>query len=196
MTMAIAAEPDARRDTFYAQVKKQALQPLWLSQNAVAPQGDAQPWLWPWSVVRARMFEACDVMPLGDGGADRRVLSMINPSLPGARGATRTLTAACQLVKAGEEAPTHRHTMAALRFIVEGDGGYTIVDGEPLSMEPGDFLLTPSWTWHGHTHNGTDAMLWLDVLDVPLVRGMNWQFYEEYSEPRSLQRPEKPRDDS
>ena len=195
--MAIAAVPENRLNAFYAQVERQALHPLWLNQNVDAPRADVRPWLWPWSVVRARMLEACEVMPLGgDGGADRRVLTMANPTIQRGAGATRTLTAACQLVKPGEEAPTHRHSMAALRFIIEGDGGDTIVDGEPLSMEPGDFLLTPSWTWHGHTHAGNDSMLWLDVLDVPLVRGMDWQFYEEYSEPRSLQRPTKARDDS
>src|SRR5689334_4743914 len=110
--------------------------------------------------------------------------------------ATRTLTAACQLVLPGEEAPSHRHTMAALRFIIEGSGGCTIVDGQPLSMEPGDVILTPSWTFHGHAHEGTEKMLWLDVLDVPLVRNLDSQFYEEYSQPRTLQRPEKRMDES
>ncbi|HLY67556.1 MAG TPA: cupin domain-containing protein, partial [Chloroflexota bacterium] len=78
----------------------------------------------------------------------------------------------------------------------EGQGGYTVVDGEPLTMEPGDFILTPSWCWHGHAHEGSTNMLWLDVLDVPLVRGMDWVFYQEYAEPRQLQPSEKSRDDS
>ena len=65
----------------------------------------------------------------------------------------------------GEVSPSHRHTNAALRFIIEGDGAYTVVDGQAVSMEPGDFFLTPSWCWHGHTHEGSGPMLWLDVLD-------------------------------
>ncbi len=194
--MAIATPPDARLQAFYERVDKECFHPLWLTENFDAPTRDVRPWLWPWKILRASMLEACEVMPLGgDEGAERRVLSMRNPSLRGP-GPMRTLTAACQLVKPGEEAPSHRHTMAALRFIIEGNGGYTIVDGEPLSMDPGDFILTPSWTWHGHMHEGTEYMLWLDVLDVPLVRTLDLQFYQEYSEPRSLQAPEKPRDDN
>ncbi len=195
--MAVATAPEARVKAFYERVHEQCFHPLWLAENTDAPRGDIRPWMWSWKILRENMLEACEIMPLGgDQGADRRVLTMANPTMERGFGPTRTLTAACQLVLPGEEAPSHRHTMAALRFIIEGHGGYTIVDGEPLSMEPGDFILTPSWTWHGHTHEGSGKMLWLDVLDVPLVRSMDWQFYEEYSEPRRLQKPEKPRDDS
>jgi gentisate 1,2-dioxygenase len=195
--MTVAVETNAQIDAFYERVARRALHPLWLNPNVDAPRSDVRPWLWPWGTLRPSMLEAAEYMPLGvDGGADRRVLTMSNPTLERGQGPTRTLTAACQLVKSGERAPSHRHTMAALRFIIEGSGGCTIVDGEPLSMEPGDFLLTPSWTWHGHTHEGSGDMLWLDVLDVPLVRGMNWQFYEEFAEPRQLQPASKSRDES
>ena len=190
-------EPNARLQAFYERVRRQALNPLWLVQTVGAPTGRVRPWLWPWGILRENMLEACEIMPLGGGdGADRRVLTLVNPTMTGGPWPTRTLIAACQLVLPGEEAPSHRHSMAALRFIIEGNGGYTIVDGEPLSMEPGDFILTPSWTWHGHRHEGTGKMLWLDVLDVPLVRTLDWQFQEEYSEPRSLQAPSKEPDDS
>jgi gentisate 1,2-dioxygenase len=195
--MAIAAEPNTRLQAFYERVQKDSFRPLWLvPELGGQPRGEIRPWLWAWSILRDNMLEACEVMPLGDGGADRRVLSMLNPSMERSMGPTRTLTAACQLVKPGEEAPSHRHSMAALRFIIEGEGGYTIVNGEPLSMEPGDFLLTPAWTWHGHAHEGSRNMLWLDVLDVPLVRANDWQFYEEFSQPKGLQKADKPRDDS
>ncbi len=195
--MTYAIEPNSRLQAFYEKVRKQGLSPLWQAQTHDAPTGKVRPWLWPWETLRANMVEACEIVPLGgEDGAARRVLTLANPTVGGGPWPTRTLTAACQLVLPGEEAPSHRHTMAALRFIIEGTGGYTIVDGEPLSMEPGDFILTPSWTWHGHTHEGMGKMLWLDVLDVPLVRALDCQFYEEYSEPRSLQRPEKPSDDS
>ncbi|MBV9119647.1 MAG: cupin domain-containing protein, partial [Chloroflexi bacterium] len=177
-------------------VGEKALRPLWLApENPPEPHSDVAAWLWSWQDIRAGMIEACDLMPVGEDGADRRVLTMRNPSFNGF-GATKTLSSAVQLVKPGEEAPSHRHTMAALRFIIEGAGGYTIVEGEPLSMEPGDFLLTPAWTWHGHAHEGTEYMMWLDVLDVPLVRGLDLGFYEELAEPHELQKPEKPMDDS
>ncbi|MBV8086858.1 MAG: cupin domain-containing protein [Chloroflexi bacterium] len=195
--MAIDVSPQQRLEAFYEQVKGESLRPLWLNPpNPAEPSGQVQPYLWPWQTVRASMLEACEVMPLGEEGADRRVLTMVNPTMPPhSAGPTRTLTAAVQLVKPGEEAPSHRHTMAALRFIIEGDGGYTVVDGEPLTMSPGDFLLTPSWTWHGHAHEGSANMLWLDVLDVPLVRTLDLGFYEEFAEPKQLQPASKPRDE-
>jgi gentisate 1,2-dioxygenase len=186
-----------RLRAFYERVRNQCLCPLWQVQTYDAPSGKIRPWLWPWESLRENMLEACEIVALGgDDGAARRVLTLANPTQTAGPWPTGTLTAACQLVLPGEEAPSHRHSMAALRFIIEGSGGYTIVDGEPLSMQPGDFILTPSWTWHGHAHEGIGKMLWLDILDVPLVRSLDWQFYEEYSEPRSLQLPEKPPDDS
>jgi gentisate 1,2-dioxygenase len=195
--MSYAVESNSRLDAFYERVRKQALCPLWQAQTFDAPAGKVRPWMWPWESLRENMLEACEVVALGgDAGAERRVLTLANPTQAAGPWPTRTLTAACQLVLPGEEAPSHRHTMAALRFIIEGTGAYTIVDGEPLSMEPGDLILTPSWSWHGHVQESMDKMLWLDVLDVPLVRALDSQFYEEYSEPRSLQRPEKSPDES
>ena len=191
--MAITVESEARLRAFYQRVEQQSLHPLWLPPP---PSVRIHPWLWPWSVVRPNMIEAAEIMPVGDdGGVDRRVLTMSNPSRPG-MASTSTLSAAIQLVRPGEQAPSHRHTPAALRFIIEGEGGYTIVNGEPLSMEPGDFLLTPSWTWHGHAHEGTRDMMWLDVLDVPMVAALDVRFHEEFAQPRKLQPPDKPRDDS
>ena len=195
MSYAVSSNP--RLEAFYGRVRKQSLCPLWQTQTYDAPTGKIRPWLWRWDTLRENMLEACEIVPLGgDDGAERRVLTLANPTQTAGPWPTRTLIAACQLVLPGEEAPSHRHTMAALRFIIEGSGGYTIVDGEPLSMEPGDLILTPSWSWHGHAHEGMGPMLWLDVLDVPLVRSLDSQFYEEYSEPRSLQEPEKRPDES
>lgn len=196
--MVVAVTPEARLNDFYARVERQSLHPLWLGRDPAAePSRTVRPWLWPWSVLRTNMLEAADIMPVAeDGGADRRVLTMVNPSRQGGHGATRTLLGAVQLVKPGERAPSHRHSPAALRFIIEGHGGYTIVEGEPLTMEPGDFLLTPSWTWHGHGHDGTEPMLWLDVLDVPLVSSLDVAFFEEYAQPRQLQPSQKAPDDN
>ena len=195
--MSYAVESNARLQAFYEKVRKQALCPLWQAQTYDAPTGKIRPWLWRWETLRATMMEACEIVSLGgEGGAERRVLTLANPTQTAGTWPTRTLTAACQLVLPGEEAPSHRHTMAALRFIIEGSGGYTIVDGEPLSMQPGDVILTPAWAFHGHAHEGLGNMLWLDVLDVPLVRSVDSQFYEEYTQPRSLQRPEKRLDES
>jgi len=110
------------------------------------------------------------------------VLVLENPGLAGASSITETLYAGLQLILPGEVAPAHRHTPAAIRFVLEGSGAYTAVDGERAFMEPGDFIVTPSWTWHDHAHRGEGPMIWLDVLDVPLVRFLGPRFTEDYPE--------------
>ncbi|OYZ83328.1 MAG: gentisate 1,2-dioxygenase, partial [Polaromonas sp. 24-62-144] len=82
-------------------------------------------------------------------------------------------------------APSHRHTQSALRFVVEGHGAFTAVDGERTQMQPGDFIITPSWTWHDHGHLGdvqSDApVVWLDGLDIPMLRFFDAGFAEHGS---------------
>lgn len=197
--MAVVKDREEALQAFYQDVRGKALEPLWListSVNTDEPTREVQPWLWRWSEVRPRMIQAGELMGVGDEGADRRVLTMKNPSNKRGLGTSRTLVSAVQMVYPGERAPSHRHTPAALRFIIEGEGAKTIVDGEPLTMEPGDFLLTPSWAWHGHIHEGAGPMLWLDVLDVPFVRGLDLGFYEEYSDPPQVQPSERAVDDN
>ncbi|HLG72251.1 MAG TPA: cupin domain-containing protein [Chloroflexota bacterium] len=193
--MAIAVDREKALTDFYAHADKLALAPHWLQGNTKPhPRGDVRPWLWRWKDLRAALFQAAEVMPLG-GDTERRALTMKNPTLQNARGTTRTLVSAVQLIYPGEEAPSHRHTNAALRFIIEGSGAYTVVNGQPCSMEPGDFLLTPSWAWHGHSHEGQEPMIWLDVLDAPLIGTMDWRFFEEFgSETKQLQPSEEPLD--
>jgi len=195
--MAIVKDREATLRSFYDDARSKALEPLWLISadvNTVEPTREVQPWIWRWRDVRPRMMQAGELMDIED--ADRRVLTMKNPSNVHGRGTSRTLVSSIQLIYPGEEAPSHRHTMAALRFIIEGEGAKTVVNGEPVTMDPGDFVLTPSWTWHGHLHEGAKPMLCLDVLDVPLVRGLDLGFYEEYSDPPSLQPAERPLDDN
>src|SRR6185312_1542374 len=99
----------------------------------------------------------------------RRVLILENPALAGKSAATHTLYAGLQLILPGEVAPAHRHSQSALRFVIEGEGAYTAVDGERTYMNPGDFIITPSWTWNDHGNDSDQQMVWLDGLDIPLV---------------------------
>jgi gentisate 1,2-dioxygenase len=110
--------------------------------------------------------------------AERRVLVLENPGLRQSSSITRSLYAGLQLILPGEVAPSHRHTQSALRFIVEGSGAFTAVDGERTTMHPGDFVITPSWTFHDHGNPGDHATVWLDVLDIPLVRFLDAGFAE------------------
>jgi gentisate 1,2-dioxygenase len=127
------------------------------------------------------LLEAGRVVSTAD--AERRVLVLENPGTAGAHLATDALYAGLQLILPGEFARAHRHTAAALRFIVEGDGSYTAVSGERCYMRPGDFIVTPSWTWHEHRNEGQAPTIWLDVLDVALLRFLGAGFSEHYAEP-------------
>ena len=122
--------------------------------------------------------------------AVRRVLILENPALQGQSKITNTLYAGLQLILPGEVAPAHRHSQTALRFIVEGTGAYTAVEGEKTIMRPGDFVTTPSWTWHDHGNESDQPMVWLDGLDIPIVKFFNSSFAEDLDEDsQTLSRP-------
>lgn len=97
-----------------------------------------------------------------DRDVERCTLRLATPGID--RGTTHTITAALQLLLPGECAPAHRHTPTAIRWILQGRGAYTTVEGDKCYMEPRDLILTPSWTWHDHSNEGSEAMIWLDGL--------------------------------
>jgi gentisate 1,2-dioxygenase len=168
-------------EAYYAQLRAQHVTPAWIGGGiSIEPQTPAVPHLWRWRELRPQAMRAAELV--GTQQAERRVLRLTNPHLPGI--ASNTLVANIQIVMPGEIARAHRHSAAALRLIIEGHGGYTVVNGERVPMYPGDLVLTPNWSWHDHA-NDTDApMIWLDGLDTPLVRMLEAGFYEEYPEER------------
>ncbi|MGF6408557.1 cupin domain-containing protein [Paraburkholderia tuberum] len=145
------------------------LVPLWESPTAhkLDVQRE-QAHIWPWSATRSILTETAQIS--SPKVVERRVLSMVNPfsKTPEDEATTGTISATLQTLLAGEVARPHRHSMNALRFVMEGHGASTIVDGKDCPMEPGDLVLTPAWTWHSHHHNGQGATIWMDVLDVDL----------------------------
>jgi gentisate 1,2-dioxygenase len=148
------------------------LVPLWPSLRKALPHGAphrrTRPILWRYSDIRPRLLEAGDLTPIEK--AERRVLVLANPGL-GLENmqATPSIYIGMQLILPRETAPNHRHTPSAVRFVVEGEGGFTIVDGEKLPMERGDLILTPALHWHEHRHEGSGPVIWLDALDLPTV---------------------------
>ena len=148
---------------YYAQLRAEHVTPAWIGGGvSIEPQSKAVPYLWHWRDLRPQAMRAAELV--GTQQAERRVLRLTNPELSGVS-ASNTLVANIQIVMPGEIARAHRHSAAALRLIIEGGGGYTVVNGERVSMFPGDLVLTPNWTWHDHA-NDTDApMIWLDGLD-------------------------------
>ena len=145
--------------------------PLWPQlRNALphdAPKAVTQSHLWTYSTIRPLLMRAGELTPVER--AERRVLFLIDPARgPSAMQVTSSLYVGFQLLMPGEAAPAHKHTPSAARIVVEGDGAYTVVDGEKLPMAAGDLILTPSGSWHDHGHNGKQPVIWLDALDLPL----------------------------
>ncbi|HWP29793.1 MAG TPA: cupin domain-containing protein [Chloroflexota bacterium] len=182
------------REQFYAELERDYLQGLWRVQTQTPePRTAVQPYVWRWDTLRRHLLRAGELLTL-DRAAERRVLLLVNPGLRAINAATHTLVAAVQMIKPGEIAPTHRHTATAIRFIIQGQGAYTTVEGEKILMGAGDLILTPNWTWHDHG-NETDApIFWMDGLDRPLVAALNATFFEPYPEDR--QAVTRPLDDS
>lgn len=166
---------------FYDAVRDYQLQPLWTQSGEVmsaTPRPSARPWLWRWAKLKELAARAGELISIEEGG-DRRVLSLTNPGLGGRPFATDTLWGAVQYLAGHERAPAHRHTPGAVRFVLEGSGVWTSVNGDPCAMGAGDLVLTPSWTWHEHHNPGAEPMVWFDGLDLPLVRMLGAVFFEQ-----------------
>jgi gentisate 1,2-dioxygenase len=163
---------DATLPTEYSQaLEARSLGPLWTALHVLLPAErvtSVVPHVWRWRDARPLLLEAARLVPMEQ--AERRVLVLENPGLKGRYAVTSTLYAGLQIILPGEAAPSHHHTPAALRLVVEGHGGYTTVDGVKCVMEPGDLIITPPMRWHDHGHDGDTPVVWLDGLDIPLVR--------------------------
>src|SRR5437879_22363 len=147
------------------------------------PHPKAIPHIWRADLIDRVVKESGQAVPVGE---ERRAMQLFNPGLEGRWATTNTLVAAVQVLLPGEVARAHRHTPTAIRFIMSGSGAYTKVDGERVYMEPGDLILTPSWSWHDHGNEGKDTVVWMDGLDVPLVLDLDaifFQFYEQRQVP-------------
>lgn len=182
-----AATTAAARAAFYREIDRLALTPLWEVLHAlVPPQPNAPcvPALWRFADVAPYLARAGRLISAEE--AVRRVLILENPALRGRSCITQSLYAGLQLILPGEIAPSHRHTQSALRFVVAGRGAWTAVDGERTTMQPGDFIITPSWTWHDHgnprAEDGGEPVIWLDGLDIPIVRFFDAGFAEDLPE--------------
>lgn len=182
---------------FTEDIQQYNLGPLWEAIPEVMnkkPEPQAQAYLWSGELLKKKLSEAAEIFTPERGG-ERRAIYFQNPGLTyrkpwGQVSTTQTLYAAVQLLQPGEEAPSHRHTQSAARFITDGAGAYTIVQGERLFMEEGDFLTTPKNLWHGHGHVGDEPMIWMDMLDIPTIYSIGGTFFEPYD--GGLQQPEVP----
>jgi gentisate 1,2-dioxygenase len=182
----VAKAVQNQREAFYGRADTQNMAPLWTRLKSLVPEAPTPvgvPHRWAYADVRPYVLESAEHISAKE--AERRVMILENPGLRGSSQITNSLYAGLQLIMPGEVAPAHRHTQSALRFIVEGSGAYTAVDGEKTLMEPGDFVITPSWTWHHHGHDGSGPMVWLDGLDIPLVAFFNSTFREDHADEKA-----------
>lgn len=173
-------EHQARLAELYRDFDAVGMTPLWRTREGLmpfSPEPRAVPHLWRWRELYPLAARSAELVPVGRGG-ERRAIGLGNPGLPGDPYATPTLWAAIQYLAPRESAPEHRHTQSALRFVLEGEGVWTVVDGDPVAMRRGDLLLTPGWHFHGHQNVSDTPMAWLDGLDIPLVAGTDQGFFE------------------
>src|SRR5215475_2543218 len=173
----------AAREAYYDKISKYDMAPLWeVLKNLVTkePATKCVPALWKFGEAKQLVLEAGDVITAEE--AERRVLVLENPALRGKSRITNALFAGIQLILPGEVAPAHRHAASAIRFVLDGEGAYTAVEGEKAMMAPGDFILTPNWAPHDHGNTSNQPMLWLDVLDVPTVNHFEASFSEHFDD--------------
>lgn len=173
-------EPSPALEQLYRGFEQELLVPLWTEIGDLMPpqpRSKASPHLWRWERLRALAAQAGELVPVGRGG-ERRAIALANPSLGGKPYATPTLWAAIQYLMPGENAPEHRHSQHAFRFVVEGEGVWTVVGGDAVRMARGDFLPQAGWNWHAHHNAATQPMAWIDGLDIPFSYYTESQFFE------------------
>jgi gentisate 1,2-dioxygenase len=173
----------AARQAYYDKISKYAMTPLWeVLKDLVTkePATKCVPALWKFKDAKQFVLEAGDVITAEE--AERRVLVLENPGLRGQSRITHSLFAGIQLILPGEIAPAHQHVASAIRFVLDGEGAYTAVEGEKTLMSPGDFILTPNWAPHDHGNSSNKPMMWLDVLDLPTNNHFETSFAKHFDD--------------
>jgi gentisate 1,2-dioxygenase len=173
----------AARQAYYDKIAKYHMTPLWeVLKGLVTPEPKSHcvPTLWKFDDVKKLMLEAGDVISAEE--AERRVLVLENPGERGKSRVTNSLFAGIQLILPGEIAEVHRHSASAIRFVLEGEGAYTAVEGEKSMMKHGDFIITANWAPHDHGNPGKQPVMWLDVLDMPTINHFETSFAAHFDE--------------
>jgi gentisate 1,2-dioxygenase len=172
---------EAVREEYYQRIAKHDMAPLWkVMKNVVTkePVTRCAPVIWHYDDIKRLVMESGGLITAEE--AERRVLILENPAMHGESRATNTLFAGVQMILPGEVAPAHRHVSSAIRFVLDGEGAYTAVEGEKAFMSPGDFVITANWAPHDHGNTSDKPMLWLDVLDFPQVNFFEASFAQEF----------------
>jgi gentisate 1,2-dioxygenase len=176
--------PAQELETLYSDMNARHLTPLWTLESDIVPlrpRPKTKAWLWRWQDLYDIAERSGRLVPVERGG-DRRATALSNPGLGGVPYATSTLWAAIQWLNGREVAPAHRHTSQAIRFIIDGAGSYSTVEGDKVYLERGDLVLTPQWLWHDHGSDSDERAVWMDGLDIPLTNYLDASFFEPHPE--------------
>src|ERR671937_423818 len=175
--------PIKAEDAFHQLIHQNHMWGLWeiASQMTPQPRPEAIAHQWKWSLLKEVVKQSATAVPVGD---ERRAMQLFNPGLNDQWATTSTLIAAVQVLLPGEIARSHRHSPSAIRFIMQGNGAYTAVEGERVIMHEGDLVLTPNWHWHDHGNETNETVVWMDGLDVPLNKALNAVFFQMHREQR------------
>ena len=182
MSLTEKPEETPERLAFYDKIDGGDCTALWTVFADIitpAPRSTCRAHRWRYPPLREWLLEAGELITAKE--AERRVLILENPGMRGESKITTSLYAGLQLVLPGEIAPAHRHSQSALRFVIDGDGAYTAVEGERTRMAYGDFVITPPWAWHDHGNDSDAPMIWLDGLDIPMAQFFDASFAEPYA---------------
>src|SRR5580704_580007 len=174
---------EAMREAYYERIAKYDMAPLWKVMKSVVtkePVTHCAPAIWRFQDAKALVLESGPLISAEE--AERRVLILENPAMRGQSKITNSMFAGIQMILPGEVAPAHRHVSSAIRFVLDGEGAYTAVEGEKAYMSPGDFVITANWAPHDHGNTSDKAMLWLDVLDFPVVNFYEASFAEHFDD--------------
>jgi gentisate 1,2-dioxygenase len=165
---------------YYTDLERLDAGALWTVANTIEPwqpNSASVPVLWRYAELREHVLRALTLVTPEKAG--RRVVYLVNPGRREVAAAVGWLYTGLQVMNPGERASAHRHSSSALRFIMEGTGAYTIVDGHKVTLGAGDFVLTPNGTWHEHAVDETGSpCIWQDGLDIPLVNALEANFFE------------------
>ena len=131
----------------------------------------AHRWRWreiyPYLSKIGEIARSADIKPLET--TDRQGILLTNPGLGGRLQITNSIRCAIAIYNPGDIAPAHIHSPNASRTILSDKGGYTNVEGERCECRRGDIVFTPNGTWHDHGNEDTEPMIWIDMLDWPLM---------------------------
>lgn len=179
-------------EAYYRELEGEELGALWTVANEIEPwypQPKSTPTLWRWKRIEPYVRRAASLVSAEK--AARRVVMLVNPGRKEWSAAAGLLYTGVQIMNPGEFTSAHRHQASALRFVMEGRGAYTVVDGERMSLGARDLVLTPNGTWHDHgVEAGGTQCIWQDGLDIPLMNSLDANFYEVH--PQVVQTPSAP----